>query len=174
MDAIECLLNRRSVKQFSDKPVEKEKLEVILNCGKNAPSGMSLESAKIIVVNDKDDFKMLKDENAKVKNALGKVDLYHDAPTILVIVADKTIPTYVNDGSLVAGNILNAAYALGVGACWIHRAKEVMQTEVGKAMLKKLGLDPDKYEGIANIALGYPRNEIKKDHPHKEDYIIID
>lgn len=173
MDAIECLTNRRSVKSFSDKPVEKEKLDLILKAGINAPTGMNLMSPKILVIENDEDIKILKDENAKVKNALGKVDLYHGAPCIIVIIADKTVPTYLFDGSLVAGNILNAAYALGVGACWIHRAKEVMSTEAGKTILKKLGIDPDKYEGIANIALGYAASE-PKDHTHKDDYVVYD
>jgi nitroreductase len=80
---------------------------------------------------------------------------FYGAPTVLVVLVDKTAPTPVEDGSLVLGNLMNAAYAVGVGSCWIHRARETFETPEGKELLKKWGLDADKYIGVGNCILGY-------------------
>ena len=96
-------------------------------------------------------------------------DPFYGAPVVLIVLANKSIPTYVYDGSLVMGNLMLAAHALGVGSCWIHRAKETFESEEGKALLKKLGVEGD-YEGIGNCIVGYPA-EKKEAKPRKENYI---
>ncbi len=108
--------------------------------------------------------------NAEVMGIQG--DPFYNAPVIIVVLADKSRNTYINDGSLVLGNMLNAAHAIGLGACWIHRAKEVFASERGKNLLKEWGIG-DNYEGIGHIALGYIAVEPKPAKPRKDDYVRI-
>ena len=77
----------------------------------------------------------------------------------------------VEDGSLAAGNMLNAAYAAGLGSCWIHRSKDIFSSEKGKVLLKQLSL-PENLMGVASIALGYANGELPKTAPRKENYIL--
>lgn len=96
---------------------------------------------------------------------------FYGAPTLVVVLAKKDIPTHVKDGSSVITNILNAAFSLGVDSCWIDRAKETFETEAGKNLLKSWGLD-ESYEGVGNVILGYRDGELPKAKPRKENYII--
>ena len=97
-------------------------------------------------------------------------DPFYGAPELLIVLADRSIPTYLYDGSLVMGNMMNAAADLGVASCWIHRAKEVFNSEEGKAILKGLGIEGD-YEGIGNLILGYAATPAAAPAPRKADYV---
>jgi len=168
MQAIEAITNRVSVKKYSDKPVDRETLQKIIAAGENAPTGMNRQSPIILAVTDKAVRDKLSRLNAAVMGASG--DPFYGAPTVLVVLADKSVPTYIYDGSLVMGNMLNAAYSLGVASCWIHRAKETFETEEGKRLLKSLGISGE-YEGIGNCILGYPEGEVPAKKPRKEKYV---
>ena len=98
------------------------------------------------------------------------VDPFYGAPALLLVLADRASPTHVYDGALMIGNMLQAAYQIGVGSCWIHRAKEEFDSAEGKAILKELGIEGD-YEGIGHCVLGYAASEIKPAAPRKENYI---
>ena len=99
-------------------------------------------------------------------------DPFYGAPTVLVVLAAKDRPTCVEDGSLVMGNLMNAAYAVGVGSCWIHRAREVFDSPEGKALLKKWGIEGD-YVGVGHCILGYPADGAAPEaKPRKEDYVV--
>lgn len=94
-------------------------------------------------------------------------------PTVLVVLADSTVPTWVEDGSLVMGNLLLAAAALEVGACWIHRARETFDSPEGKALLRQWGI-PETYRGVGNCILGYPaEGGFKPAAPRKPDYVVM-
>lgn len=100
--------------------------------------------------------KEIRDEIAK-RNAdiMGSnTDPFYGAPVILIVLGKKDWPTHVYDGSLVIGNLMLAAHDLGIGSCWIHRAKEEFESDWGKKLLKSLGIE-DEYEGIGHCALGY-------------------
>ena len=97
-------------------------------------------------------------------------DPFYGAPVVLVVLANTAVGTYKYDGSLVMGNLLNAAHALGLGSCWIHRAKEEFESEEGKEILKSLGIEGD-WEGIGNCILGYPAADPNPAAPRKADYI---
>ena len=99
-----------------------------------------------------------------------EIDPFYGAPVILAVLADKTVPTYIYDGSLVLGNMLNAAESLGLGSIWIHRAKEEFELPFGKELLKNLEIEGD-YEGIGFCALGYKNKETPKATPRKDNYI---
>ena len=90
---------------------------------------------------------------------------------MVIVLADKTVGTYLYDGSLVMGNLMNAAHALGVSSCWIHRAKEEFESEEGKALLKKWGIEGD-YEGIGHCILGYAAAPAAAPAPRKDNYVV--
>ena len=114
----------------------------------------------------------MRDKLSKMNAAVfGKdIDPFYGAPELLIVLADKSRPTYVYDGSLVMGNMMLAAADLGVASCWIHRAKEEFESEEGKAILKDLGIKGD-YEGIGHLVLGYAAAPAGEPAPRKEDYV---
>ena len=136
---------------------KEEKLEQILQAGSYAACGMGKQAGKIVVLQDPADIAQLEKLNAQI---LGNPDLhpFYGAPTVCVVFADTSVGTWVEDGSLVIGNMLAAAHSLGVGSCWIHRAKEAFERPEGKQILKELGIEGD-YEGIGHCVLGYPQQE---------------
>ena len=168
MDAMQAMLTRKSVKKYKPQPVEKELIDKIIEAGLNAPSGLNKQSPIILAVTNKE----LRDELSRLNagdDPFFRADPFYGAPCVLVVLADKSVPTRVYDGSLVMGNMLLAAHALGLGACWIHRARETFERPEGKAILKKLGIEGE-YEGIGNCIVGYADiNPEKK--PRKENRV---
>ena len=128
-------------------------------------SGMKY--AIILVLQNKEKVEKLSKLNAKIMGT--DKDPFYGAPTVLIVLADKNIGTYKEDGSLVLGNLMNAAYSIGLGSCWIHRAKEEFETDEGKELLKEWNI-PENYVGIGHCVLGYPE-EKSEAKPRKEDYI---
>ena len=138
-----------------------------MKAGEYAPTGMGRQSPIILVLQNKEKIEKLSKLNAKIMGT--DKDPFYGAPTVLIVLADKNIGTYKEDGSLVLGNLMNAAYSLGLGSCWIHRAKEEFETEEGKELLKEWNI-PKNYVGIGHCILGYPE-EKSEAKPRKEDYI---
>ena len=166
MNAMECMLTRKSVKSYKPDPVPKALIEKVIEAGLEAPSGLNKQSPIILAVTDR----QVRDELSKLnagKDPFFRADPFYGAPVVLVVLADKSVPTYLYDGSLVMENLLLAAHALGLGACWIHRAKETFEMPEGKAILAKLGIEGE-YEGIGNCVLGYADVEPQK-KPRKEN-----
>ena len=159
---------RRSVRRYKPEMPEKSLIEKVLRAGTYAPTGMGKQSPIIIAVTDKDVRDRLSRMNAEVMGT--DIDPFYGAPVVLVVLADKNVPTYLYDGSLVMGNLMNAAHAVGLGSCWIHRAKEVFDTEEGKAMLREWGYDGD-YEGIGNCIIGYSNQPEITPVKRKENYV---
>ena len=155
-ETIQDLKTRRSVKKYRPDQITKNELVQVLEAGMNAPSGMGRQSAVMAVVQDPETLKKLSSLNASIMGVSS--DPFYGAPTVIVVLADSTVPTYREDGSLVMGNLLNAAHALGLGSCWIHRAKEEFESEEGKRLLEKWGLG-ENYAGVGHCALGYAAGE---------------
>ena len=170
MDAMENLLTRRSVRKYKPDMVPKEVLEQIVRAGTYAPTGMNRQSPIILAITDKALRDRLSALNARI---MGKPDMdpFYGAPVVLVVLADKAVPTHLYDGSLVMANLMLAAHSLGVGSCWIHRAKEVFASEEGKAILRELGIEGD-YEGIGNCIIGYAATPLPEAKPRKEGYVV--
>ena len=167
-DTLTTLKTRRSCRAYKPEHVEDEKLRTILEDGTYAATGMGRQSPIILVIRDPEVRAQLTKLNAA---AMGMdIDPFYGAPDLLVVLANKDIPTYVYDGSLVMGNMMNAAADLGVASCWIHRAKEEFESEEGKAILKKLGIEGN-YEGIGNLILGYAAKPAAPAAPRKADYV---
>ena len=166
---LKVLEERRSVRSYQNKQVEKEALDAILTAGTYAATGMNRQSPIIVAVQDAETVKMLSAMNASAMGREGS-DPFYGAPTVVIVLADPAVRTHVEDGSLVIGNMMNAAFSLGVDSCWIHRAKEVFATDEGKALLKKWGIEGE-YVGIGNLILGYREGDLPPVRPRKENYI---
>lgn len=167
-ETTKTLITRTSVKAYKPEMPPQEIIDSIIEAGIHAPTGMNKQAPIIIEVTDKATRDMLSKLNAAVMGA--GIDPFYGAPVVLVVLADKNVGTYLYDGSLVMGNLLNAAHAEGLGACWIHRAKEVFNTPEGKALLEKLGIKGD-YEGIGNCVIGYPAGDLPAAKPRKENWV---
>lgn len=166
-ETIKNLIERRSCRKYKKEQIKNEELNLILEAGKYAPTGMGRQSPIILVLQNKEKIEKLSKINAKIMGV--DKDPFYGAPTVLIVLADKNIGTYKEDGSLVLGNLMNAAHSLGIGSCWIHRAKEEFETEEGKKMLKEWNVT-ENYVGIGHCILGYPE-EVGEAKQRKEDYV---
>ena len=167
-DTLTTLKTRRSCRAYKPEHVEEEKLNAIIEAGTYAATGMGKQSPIILVIKDQ----AIRDQLAKLNAAAMGMDIdpFYGAPELLVVLANKAMPTYIYDGSLVMGNMMNAAADLGVASCWVHRAKEEFESEEGKVILKQLGIEGD-YEGIGNLILGYAAKPAGTAAPRKENYV---
>ena len=168
-EALKTLVERRSCRSYRPDPVPQDILDQILEAGTYAATGMGRQSPVMIAVTDKATRDRLSKMNAAVMGASS--DPFYGAPVVIIVLADRKVPTYLYDGSLVMGNLMNAAHALGIGSCWIHRAKEEFNSEEGKALLRSLGIEGD-YEGIGHCILGYAAGDTAPARPRKENYIF--
>ena len=154
-ETLKVLETRRSCRAFKPELIEEEKLQAIIKAGTYAATGMGRQSPIM---------------NAKFMGKDESFDPFYGAQELLIVLANKAMPTYLYDGTLVLGNLMNAAADLGVDSCWIHRAKEEFETQEGKELLKSLGIEGD-YEGIGHLVLGYAAAPLKEAAPRKADYV---
>lgn len=167
-ETLTTLKTRRSCRAYKPELIEEEKLNAIIEAGTYAATGMGKQSPIIIAVTNKAMRDKLSKMNAAVMGA--SMDPFYGAPELLIVLANKDVPTYLYDGSLVMGNMMNAAADLGVANCWIHRAKEEFESDEGKAILKELGIEGN-YEGIGHLILGYAAKPENAPAPRKENYV---
>ena len=153
MEAMQNLLERRSIRKYKDAQVPDELLDKVLEAGLYAPTGMNRQNVIMVAVRDKETRDQMMKMNAAVMGSQN--DPFYGAPCVIVVLGDPETYPVVENGSLVLGNLMNAAHALGLGSCWIHRAKQTFETEEGKALLRKWGLK-ESLVGIGNCILGYP------------------
>lgn len=154
-EVIKELITRRSCKSYLDKPVPEKIIDQVVEAGLHAANLLGKQLPVILVVTDPKVRDQLSKLNAKY-DLMKRPDPYYGAPVILSVLSPKADPGAVEDGSLVIGNMLLAAHSLGVGSCWIHRAKQVFDDPEGIDILKSVGLD-DSYVGVGNMALGYAK-----------------
>lgn len=169
-ETLKVLETRRSCRAFKPELIEEEKLQAIIKAGTYAATGMGRQSPIIIAVTNKELRDKLSVMNAKFMGKDESFDPFYGAQELLIVLANKAMPTYLYDGTLVLGNLMNAAADLGVDSCWIHRAKEEFETQEGKELLKSLGIEGD-YEGIGHLLLGYAAAPLKEAAPRKADYV---
>ena len=166
-EALANLYERRSIRKYKEEQITREEMDAVIRAGVCAASGKNGQSAIIIAVQDKETRDLLSRLNAAVLGV--NSDPFYGAPTALIVLADANSSFAVQDGSLVMGNLMNAANAIGLGSCWINRAREVFATEEGKALLKKWGIEGE-WLGIGNCILGYPA-EAPAMKKRKENYV---
>lgn len=147
------LKNRRSIRKFQPRQVTDQDLDAVLEAGLYAPSGMNTQNTVLVAVRDPQVRNQLSRMNAKVLGS--SADPFYGAPCVVVVLADPERYTWLEDGSLVMGNLMNAAYAQGLGSCWIHRAQPMFDSPEGKALLRQWGLS-ENLKGVGNCILGYP------------------
>lgn len=169
-EVIDAMKKRRSVRKFKSDMPPKSDIEQIIEAGLYAASGKNMQSAKIIAITDK----TLRDEisalNCKIGGWDEGFDPFYNAPVILLVIADKSFPTSIYDGSLVMGNLMLAAHSLGLGSIWIHRAKEECETPEIKKLLADLGIEGE-WEGIGHCAVGYADVDTSKILERKPDRV---
>lgn len=165
---LESIQSRRSIRRFKPDMVPAELLDQVLQAGTYAATGMGRQSPIILAVTDRKTRDQLSRMNAAIMGS--DKDPFYGAPVVLVVLADKSRPTYLYDGSLVMGNLMLAAHSLGLGSCWIHRAKEEFESPEGKQLLASLGIQGD-YEGIGHCILGYPEGDAPQPAPRKENWV---
>ena len=168
-EVLDCLKTRRSIRSYDERQVPDDVLAMILEAGTYAPTAMNRQIPVMVVLRKKEDIEELEKMNAAVMGRPGSHPFY-GAPTVVVVLADASFGTWVDDGALVMGNLMNAAHALGVGSCWINRAREEFDSPEGKALLKKWGLS-ETLRGVGHCILGYAKEvpEVKK---RKDGYIV--
>ena len=167
-DVLETIKSRTSIRKYKSDMVPQDKLEKIIEAGTYAATGMGKQSPIIVAVTNKELRDKLSAMNAKIMGT--NTDPFYGAPVVLIVLADKSRPTYLYDGSLVMGNLMLEAEAQGIGSCWIHRAKEEFESEEGKEILKSLGIEGD-YEGIGHCVLGFADGPAPKAAPRKDSYV---
>ena len=171
-ETVADIKNRRSVKECKKEQISDAELMEVLEAGMNAPSGGNRQSAIFIVVQNREWIDRLCVLNAKIAGAPEGWDVFYGAPTVIVVAASTETADAVKDGSLAIGNMLNAAYALGLGGRWINRADGMLEDELGKQLLKEAGYEGD-YVGVGNVILGYPAGDFPAPIEHKKDYYRI-
>lgn len=156
-ETLKTLLERRSVRSYENKPVSEEILKQIVDAGLYAPSAMGRQDAAVIVVTNPAVREALSKANAEAMGVTS--DPFYGAPVVLVVIAKKS-PTAHENGSAMIMNMLIAATSFGLASCWIHRAKEELETDFGRHLLQDSGFDPDEYVGIGNVIVGYGKGAL--------------
>ena len=169
LEALEVLKNRRAIRAYKPEQITDEELSAVLEAGTYAPTGGGTQGVKIVAVQSPENVAAVDALNAKALNNPA-AHPYYGAPTILLVFETEACFTHELDGAAVCTNMLNAAYAVGLGSCWIHRCKQMFELPEGKALLKQWGL-PETLTGVASIALGYADCEQPTAKPRKADYI---
>lgn len=163
---LEQMKTRRSIRRYKPDPIPQSVMDQILEAGLYAANGMGYQNTILIQVSDRS----LRDEISRRNREIGgwaeDFDPFYGAPEMIIVLSKKDGRTRVCDGSLVMGNLMLAAHELGLGSCWIHRAKEEFETDWGKELLRSLGIT-EEYEGIGHCALGYPEGDLPEAAPRK-------
>lgn len=167
-ETLNNLKTRRSVRKYKDTQVPDELLDAVLEAGLYAPTGSNNQKVVMVAVRDAETVKKLSRMNAAVSGR--DVDPFYGAPCAIVVLSDPERRTWVEDGSLVLGNLMNAAHSLGLGSCWINRAREMFDTPEGKELLRSWGL-PETLRGIGNCILGYA-DETPAEKPRADGRIV--
>lgn len=169
-ELLKGIKERRSCRKFKAEQIKDCELDTVLEAATFAPTGRNLQAPKMVVVQDKETIEFLRKLNAEAMGS-PEADPFYGAPTVVIVFSDKNVSTHLEDGSLVLGSLMLAAHAVGLGSCWIHRARQMFETEEGKALMKKWGVSED-YVGIGNCILGYADCELPEARPRKADYIL--
>ena len=169
---IQALKTRRSVRSYKPEQITDDELRTVLEAGTWAPTAKGLQDPWIVAIQNPALLKRISRMNAAVWGKGEDIDPFYGAPTFVLVFGTADWVNAVPDGSLVLGNMMNAAHAIGLGSCWINREREMFATEEGKALMTELGL-PDGLIGIGALSLGYPAAPPKEPKPRKENYYRI-
>lgn len=163
------MISRRSCKSFRSEMPTRQEIDTVINAGLYAASGRNRQGAIMLCVTDKALRDRLSALNAAVLGT--DADPFYNAPAVIVVLADKSVSTSIYDGSLVMGNLMLAAHSLGLGSCWIHRAREVFSSDEGEQILRELGVTGE-YEGVGHCVLGYPEKMPTEPLPRRDGRVF--
>lgn len=169
-ETLNVLRERRSIRKYKPEQITDQELNAILEAGTWAATGKNLQTPVMVVVQDKETIARMSALNAEIMGAPG-TDPFYGAPTVVVVLADGTAANWLQDGSLVMGNLMIAAAATGIGSCWINRAMELFDRPEGKELLRRWGL-PETLRGVGNCILGYADGPAPAPKPRKEGWIV--
>ncbi len=167
-EMLKGLLARRSIRKFRPEQIKEEELQAVLQAGMNAPNAKGRQIPIIVVVQKPEEVKAVKELNARFTQNPG-ADPYYGAPTVLLVLVPRDEPLGPLDGAAVLTNLCNGAYAAGLGSCWINRPQMMFDSEEGKQMLQRWGIQGD-WAGVGSVALGYPAVDLPAAAPRKADY----
>lgn len=167
---MDIIKERRSIRKYKPDMVPKEMIEQVIEAGIYAASGRGLQAPVVIAVTNRELRDRIAEENRRIGGWEEGFDPFYGAPVILIVVADKEARTGVYDGSVTLANMMLAAHGLGLGSCWIHRAKEEFDGDFGKGILKDLGIEGE-FEGVGHLALGLPDCDLPKIPARKENRV---
>lgn len=170
-ELLEQMKKRRSIRKYKQDMIPQKIIDQIIEAGLYAANGMGYQNTIIIQVSNKELRDKISEMNCKIGGWKDGFDPFYGAPAMLIVLAKKDWANRVYDGSLVMGNLMLAAHELGIGSCWIHRAKEEFETKWGKSLLKSLGIE-EEYEGIGHCAIGYIDGEYPKTPARKENRVF--
>ena len=170
-EIIRAMEERRSVRKFKPDMVPKEMIEQIIEAGLYAASGMGKQAAIVVAVTKKELRDKIAEDNRKIGGWGEGFDPFYGAPVILMVLGNKEVPTHIYDGSLMMGNLMLAAHSLGLGSIWIHRAKEELEMDEYKELLKSLGVEGE-WEGIGHCAIGYADGNLPAAAARKENRVF--
>jgi len=168
-ETMQTLLRRRSCRHYRKEQIREEDLQQILLAGSYAASGRGLQPVKVVVVQDPEIIGQLSRRNAQIWGKPG-VDPFYGAPTVCVVLGDTDTYTWIEDGSLVLGNLMLAAEAVGAASCWINRARQEFDSPEGKALLRQWGI-PERYRGVGYCILGYAAAEPARAKDRRPDFV---
>ncbi len=168
-ETLQTLMNRRSIRKFKAEQIKDEELKCIIEAGLYAPSAKAQQPWKLVVVQSDEQRQKVSALNRQVRGGVN--DPYYSCPTIILVFAEKNAIAPLCDASLCICNMMNAAFSLGIGTCWIHGEKEMFETEEGKTLMSQWGVG-DEYIGVGSIAVGYADCEVPKASPRREDRVI--
>ena len=168
---LQDIRNRRSIRIFTPEMPPHEALEQIIEAGLYAASGKGMQSSMIVAITDKKLRNRLMEMNRAIGGWQEGFDPFYGAPAVLLVLADKASANHVYDGSLSMGNMMLAAHALGLGSCWINRAREEFDSNEDKAILRELGIEGD-WEGIGHCIVGFPEGDAPEAKPRKAGRVL--
>lgn len=155
---LDFIKTRRSCRAYQDKPVPKEMLDEIVECGLMAPSGMNRQSVNFCVITNKE---VLSELEKRVERPF-----FYQAPTLIVVYSELENDFASYDGSCAIAQMYLAAHAQGLGSVWIHMVKDLVDDPKFKDIMDKLGLTGKRIVG--SLAVGYingePREKVIKEN----------
>lgn len=183
MEVLECIKNRRSIRKFSDEKISYDELKELINVGICAPTAQKKEPWAFLIIQDKEELKRISD--AAKEDILKNIDnmpqfktyekffndpeynLFYEAENLIVIYGDTSTQWYKEDCSLLAENIILAAFSKSIGTCWIGFAEPILNSEI----IRKEYKIPDNYKVVAPIILGHMKYTPKP--PERKEPVIF-
>ena len=168
---LQALMGRRSIRSYKPDMVPQELIDQVIEAGLYAASGHGEQDSIIVAVTNKEVRDKLSQMNRAIMGT--KSDTFYGAPVVLIVLAPKSNKNGVYDASLIMGNLMQAAHAVGLGSCWINRAKQEFESEEGKQLLKDWGIEGE-YEGVGHCILGYINGKVPpalKRKPNRVFYV---